>query len=123
MAAIAKILAVVDDESAGVHQMLGAVQYQLGPHPAVPPEADPDWQAASREVDELIADLGWTVAPNAPARALLALTLAALRHGVCRPAADEVRTPMLAACTCPPTSPPTRPRPASSCVVWPPPTS
>jgi hypothetical protein len=60
VAAIAKILAVVDDESAGVHQMLGAVQYQLGPHPAVPPEADPDWQAARREVDELIADLGWT---------------------------------------------------------------
>ena len=91
VAAIAKILAVVDDESAGVHQMLGAVQYQLGPHPAVPPEADPDWQAASREVDELIADLGWTVAPNAPARALLALTLAALRRTGSAPPGSGLR--------------------------------
>jgi len=80
VATIGKILAVVDDESGGVHQMLGAVQYQLGPHPAVPPEGDPDWQAATREVDELIADLGWAVGPNAPARTLLALTLAALRR-------------------------------------------
>jgi len=80
VAAIGKILSVVDDQSAGVHQMLGAVQYELGPHPAVPPEGDPDWQAARREVDELIASLGWTIAPNAPARALLALTLAALRR-------------------------------------------
>jgi len=80
VAAIGKILSVVDDQSAGVHQMLGAVQYELGPHPAAPPEGDPDWQAARREVDELIASLGWTIAPNAPARALLALTLAALRR-------------------------------------------
>src|ERR1700683_1550033 len=91
VAAIRKILAVADDESASVHQMLGAVQYELGPHPAAthsdlgpppaaPPEEDPDWQAASRQVDDLIAGLGWIVAPAAPARTLLALTLAALRR-------------------------------------------
>lgn len=80
LAAIGKILAVVDDESVGVHQMLGAVQYELGPHPARPADDDPDWQAASREVDDLIASMGWTVAPTAPARTLLALTLAALRR-------------------------------------------
>jgi DNA-binding transcriptional MerR regulator len=80
LAAIGKILAVVDDESASVHVMLGAVQYQLGPHLARPAEADQDWQAASREADELIAGLGWTVAPGAPARTLLVATLAALRR-------------------------------------------
>lgn len=80
LAAIGKILAVVDDESAGVHQMLGAVQYELGPHLARPAEDDPDWQVASREVDDLIASMGWTVAPTAPTRTLLAVTLAALRR-------------------------------------------
>jgi len=80
VAAIGKILAVVDDESASAHVMLGAVQYQLGPHPARPAEADPDWQAASREADALIAGLGWTVATSAPARTLLVATLAALRR-------------------------------------------
>jgi DNA-binding transcriptional MerR regulator len=80
VAAIGKILAVVDDKSASVHVMLGAVQYELGPHPARPAEADQDWQAASREADALIADLGWTVATSAPARTLLVATLAALRR-------------------------------------------
>jgi DNA-binding transcriptional MerR regulator len=80
VAAIGKILAVVDDESASVHVMLGAVQYELGPHPARPAEADPDWQTASREADALIADLGWTVATSAPARTVLIATLAALRR-------------------------------------------
>jgi DNA-binding transcriptional MerR regulator len=85
LAAIRKILAVVDDQSASVHEMLGAVQYGLGPHPAAPAEQDAeedqDWQAASRQVDELIASLGWIVAPTAAARTLLAGTLAALRQG------------------------------------------
>ncbi len=60
--------------------MLGAVQYQLGPHLVRPAEADQDWQAASREADELIAGLGWTVAAGAPARILLVATLATLRR-------------------------------------------
>ena len=80
VAAIGHILAVVDDEAASLHVMLGAVQYALGPHPACPAEADQDWQAASREADELIAGLGWTVATGAPARTLLVATLAALRR-------------------------------------------
>ena len=88
LAAIGKILAVVDDQAVSVHEMLGAVQYQLGPHPAVPSDGDPDWQAARRQVDDLIASLGWTVGPAAPARTLLALTLAALqRTGTAPPGA------------------------------------
>jgi DNA-binding transcriptional MerR regulator len=94
VAAIRKILAVVDDESASLHVMLGAVQYELGPHPGLPAEAetraetqaeadveaDQDWQAACDEADALIAGLGWTVAPGAPARTLLVAALAALRR-------------------------------------------
>ena len=91
VAAIRKILAVADDESASVHQMLGTVQYELGPHPAAPPDEDPDWQAARRQVDDLIADLGWIVAPAAPSRTLLALTLAALRRTAAAPPGPGLR--------------------------------
>jgi DNA-binding transcriptional MerR regulator len=91
VAAIRKILAVVDDESASVHVMLGTVQYQLGPHPALPAQDDPDWRAASREVDDLIADLGWRVSPDAPARSLLAATLTALRRTKSAPPGPGLR--------------------------------
>jgi DNA-binding transcriptional MerR regulator len=80
VAAIRTILGAVDDRSVGVHQMLGAVQYALGPHLAPPAEDDPYWQAARREVDGLIGEMGWMVAPEAPARDLLAGTLAALHR-------------------------------------------
>jgi DNA-binding transcriptional MerR regulator len=91
VAAIRKILAVVDDESASVHVMLGTVQYQLGPHPALPAQDDPDWRAAGREVDDLIADLGWRVGPDAPARSLLAATLTALRRAKSAPPGPGLR--------------------------------
>jgi len=91
VAALRKILAVVDDQDASVHQMLGTVEYQLGPRPAVPDGDDPDWQAASQEVDDLIADMGWTVTPFAPARTLLALTLAALRRSGSAPPGAGLR--------------------------------
>lgn len=91
VAALRKILAVVDDQDASVHQMLGTVEYQLGPRPAVPDGDDPDWRAASREVDDLIADMGWTITPFAPARTLLALALAALRRSGSAPAGAGLR--------------------------------
>jgi DNA-binding transcriptional MerR regulator len=91
VAALRTILAVVDDENASVHQMLGTVEYQLGPRPAVPDSDDPDWQAASREVDDLVAGMGWTVTPFAPARTLLALTLAALRRSGSAPPGPGLR--------------------------------
>jgi DNA-binding transcriptional MerR regulator len=93
VAAIGEILAVVDDESASLHVMLGAVQYALGPHPARPAgaDADQDWQAASREADALITALGWTVAENAPARTLLIATLVALRRTEAAPPGPSLR--------------------------------
>jgi DNA-binding transcriptional MerR regulator len=90
VAAIRKILALADSSSSA-HVMLGAVQYALGPHPARPAEADQDWQAASREADELIAGLGWTVATSAPARTLLVATLTALRRTRAAPPGPGLR--------------------------------
>jgi DNA-binding transcriptional MerR regulator len=91
VAAIRKILAVVDEESVSAHVMLGAVQYELGPHPGRPAGADQHWQAASREVDALLADLGWTVTTGAPARTLLVATLAALRRTESAPPGPGLR--------------------------------
>jgi DNA-binding transcriptional MerR regulator len=79
VAAVRHILARVDDESVTLHEMFGAVQYSLGPQPSRL-ELDADGQAAARDVDELIAEMGWKITPDAPARALLASTLAALRR-------------------------------------------
>jgi DNA-binding transcriptional MerR regulator len=79
VAAVGHILARVDDESVSLHDMFGAVQYSLRPQPTRP-ILDADGQAASHEVDELIAELGWRITPDAPARALLASALAALRR-------------------------------------------
>jgi DNA-binding transcriptional MerR regulator len=91
VAGIGRILAAVDDESRSLHVMLGTVQYQLGPRPPEPDEEDPDWQAASREVDDLITGLGWTVTPAAPARTLLTAAVAALRRTAAAPAAPGLR--------------------------------
>ena len=79
VAAVGRILERVDDESVSLHEMFGTVQYSLGPQPSRP-TLDEDGQAAMREVDELITELGWKITPDAPAKALLASTLAALRR-------------------------------------------
>ncbi len=91
VAGIGRILAAVDDESKSPHVMLGTVQYQLGPRPPEPAEDDEDWQAASREVEELIAGMGWTVTPAAPARTLLTAALAALRRAASAPPGAGLR--------------------------------
>ena len=79
VAKVRRILERVDDESVGLHDMFGTVQYSLGPQPSRP-ALDEDGQAAMREVDELITDLAWKITPDAPAKTLLASTLAALRR-------------------------------------------
>jgi|CZKW01.1.fsa_nt_gi DNA-binding transcriptional MerR regulator len=79
LAAIQRILATVDDECVPPHQLLGTLQYALGP--AVNrPEAEPDWLAACEEVDSLVSRHGWRVSPGSPARDLLISALVALRR-------------------------------------------
>jgi DNA-binding transcriptional MerR regulator len=84
LASIRKILDAVDSEAVGLHDMLGTVQYALGPHV----EAEP---ADRLEVGRLITELGWQVSPDAPGRDLLAVTLAALRRSGSAPSGASLR--------------------------------
>jgi DNA-binding transcriptional MerR regulator len=79
VAAITKIVTALDDDTVGLHDLLGTAQYALGPH--VEPRAnDADWRSARDDVNALIAELDWRIAPDAPARDLLAQTFLALRR-------------------------------------------
>ena len=77
VASIRRIIAALDDETVSLHVLFGTVQYALPPHVSPRPR-DADWQAAEREVDALITELGWQVEPDSPARGLLAGALVAL---------------------------------------------
>lgn len=95
VAGIGAILSQVDDASVPPHEMLGAVQYALGPVPDSGPAADlaadPDRVAADAEVAGLIDEMGWRITPRAPARGLLAAALAALRRTDAAPAGPPLR--------------------------------
>jgi DNA-binding transcriptional MerR regulator len=91
VAGIGAILREVDDASVSPHEMLGTVQYALGPHPPVPGLDDRDLLAAEAEVSGLIDEMGWQIAAAAPARALLAAALAALRRTEAAPAGPPLR--------------------------------
>jgi|SRR5918999_2876000 DNA-binding transcriptional MerR regulator len=79
VAAITRIVSALDDEKMELHDLLGTAQYALGPH--VDSRADDAGRRAARQdVDALIAELGWRVSPDAPARDLLAQTFLALRR-------------------------------------------
>jgi DNA-binding transcriptional MerR regulator len=77
VASIRRIIAALDDETVSLHVLFGTVQYALPPHVS-PWPGNADWQAAEREVDALITELGWQVEPDSPARGLLAGALVAL---------------------------------------------
>jgi len=77
VASIRRIIAALDDETVSLHVLFGTVQYALPPHVS-PPPGNADWQAAKREVDALITELGWQVEQDSPARGLLAGALVAL---------------------------------------------
>ncbi|HLU75058.1 MAG TPA: MerR family transcriptional regulator [Nonomuraea sp.] len=78
IAAVKKVVTAIEDESLPFHQLLGTAHYALSPQ--VEPEPTPEWEAAKAEVDALIADLGWQVAPGAPARNDLTQTVARMRR-------------------------------------------
>ncbi|GAA1019042.1 transcriptional regulator [Acrocarpospora pleiomorpha] len=79
IAAIRDVLDAVDDETLGVHKMLGTAHYALSPG-VEPHEDTPDWQEAREMVDQLITDFDWQIEPEAPAREELAQTIVTLRH-------------------------------------------
>ncbi|MDH2425225.1 MerR family transcriptional regulator [Sphaerisporangium sp. TRM90804] len=86
VAAIGQIIAAVEDESLPVHQMLGTAHYALAP----PVEAGPDddHRRARERVDALVAELGWSVHPEAPTRDELAGILVRLDQ-LGMPASEE----------------------------------
>ncbi|KOV53334.1 transcriptional regulator [Streptomyces sp. AS58] len=58
VAAAREVLAAVEDESLTHHQRLGAATFAL-PHGPEPDENDPAIATARREVDSLMAEVGW----------------------------------------------------------------
>ncbi|MDX6429950.1 MAG: hypothetical protein QOE54_2316 [Streptosporangiaceae bacterium] len=78
VSAIKPIVAALDDDRVGLHDLLGTARHALGPHVEAPAD-DPDWRAAQQDVDALVTELGWRITPAAPARNLLAQTFVALR--------------------------------------------
>src|SRR5690606_1463378 len=77
IAAVKKVVAAIENESLPFHQMLGTAHYAITPQ--VEPEQTPEWEAARAEVDALIADLGWEINPDAPARNVLTQTVTRMR--------------------------------------------
>jgi DNA-binding transcriptional MerR regulator len=77
VASVKRIVDGLDDETVSLHELLGRVQYALGPQVS-PPDGDPDWERADIEVAGLIDGLGWQIEPHSPARILLAGALVAL---------------------------------------------
>ncbi|HEY8480236.1 MAG TPA: MerR family transcriptional regulator [Spirillospora sp.] len=78
VSAIQQIIAAVEDDDVGLHELLGTARHAIGPHVAAP--HDPQFRAAREDVDALIRELGWHVGDHAPARDLLARTFVALRR-------------------------------------------
>ena len=78
VASIKQVIAAVEDESLPVRQVLGTAHYALSP--AVEPEPGEEWRSARAMVDDLIDELGWDVAENAPTRDELAQTIVRMRQ-------------------------------------------
>jgi DNA-binding transcriptional MerR regulator len=76
IAGVKDVLAALDDESLGVHELLGAVQYALRP---AQPREDPQWRSALADVNAFLAGTGWRLKSEAPSRMRLADVLHALR--------------------------------------------
>ena len=79
IASVKKIVTAIDDETVGLHDLLGTAQYALAPS-AEPQPDTPGWRAAREDVDAIVAELGWHVLPDAPTRDLLAQAFVALRR-------------------------------------------
>lgn len=70
-AAIAEIVAALDDDELGLHAAVGAAHAALA-------DTDPGTERGEAVVEELLHQLGWRVEPDTPARHELARTVDAL---------------------------------------------
>jgi DNA-binding transcriptional MerR regulator len=91
VAQIRKVLEAIDAEEVSMHEVLGQAHHALGPirEPAV---VSDELRQAKDDVDRFIADLGWRVSAEAPARWTLAEALLALRR-LCGAGGPEVFAP------------------------------
>jgi hypothetical protein len=74
---VATVLAAIDDDSLPRHELFGVAQRALGRPRAAP--VSQEVSLARDEIDQLLAELGWEVSAEAPARRSLADALVALR--------------------------------------------
>ncbi|PZS20439.1 MAG: MerR family transcriptional regulator [Pseudonocardiales bacterium] len=72
-------LAAIDDPALSTHDILGVAIDAL-PHALERADASEDGAQARRDADEFVDSLGWQASPGAPARAVLADALLALRQ-------------------------------------------
>lgn len=84
LAAIKKVLALIDTPDVRVMNVLGAAVDALSDRPESPPPADPDHARAAAEIDRLMAVRGWRTRPDAAARQDLEEAVVAMRR-VCDP--------------------------------------
>ncbi|MDQ3932959.1 MAG: MerR family transcriptional regulator [Actinomycetota bacterium] len=73
------VIEALEDESLSTHELVGVAHKVLGPGPG-PGDQDPDVVEARAEVDRFVAELGWQVSEEAPARRALARALGSLRR-------------------------------------------
>jgi DNA-binding transcriptional MerR regulator len=77
LAAIRRVLAAVDDDRTGMHELLGTACYALSSDVDA---SDPEFAPVRAEVDAFLASLDWQVSPSAPARDELAQAVLILRR-------------------------------------------
>lgn len=78
IADVRSVVDALDNRRMPAHQLIGTALYALGPDNDEPRDEE-DFRAR-KEVDEFLRRQGWTVHPTAPARAMLADALVALRR-------------------------------------------
>ena len=79
VAQVGAVLEAIDDSGLPGHRLLGVAQHALGPPSDSGPVPD-DVARARADIDRLVADLGWNVSAEAPARRALADALVSLRR-------------------------------------------
>jgi DNA-binding transcriptional MerR regulator len=76
---IRTVLDAIDEERLSIHDLLGVAHHALGPAESED-DRSPEAHLARKQVDRFIADLGWRVSRDAPARRALTRALVALRN-------------------------------------------